>query len=82
MWFLYNETSTVQCTRTMYTVRCTMYIVKWKLRCRVQRDHTYLCVHEQGVLTVQLYVQYTVKVPYFASRPNFATFGLFVTTVH
>ena len=37
----------VQCT--MYTVRCTMYIVKWKLRCRVQRDHTYLCVHEQGV---------------------------------
>ena len=75
MWSLYNETSTVQCTRTMY-------IVKWKLRCRVQRDHTYLCVHEQGVLTVQLYVQYTVKVPYFASRPNFATFGLFVTTVH
>ena len=37
----------VQCT--MYTVRCTMYIVKWKLRCRVQRDHTYLCVHKQGV---------------------------------
>ena len=56
MWSLYNETSTVQCTLytynvqcTMYTVRCTMYIVKWKLRCRVQRDHTYLCVHEQGV---------------------------------
>ena len=42
---LYN----VHCTRTMYTVRCTMYIVKWKLRCRVQRDHTYLCVHEEGV---------------------------------
>ena len=36
---------------TMYAVhvQCTMYIVKWKLRCRVQRDHTYLCVHEQGV---------------------------------
>ena len=30
-------------------VQCTMYIVKWKLRCRVQRDHTYLYVHEQGV---------------------------------
>ena len=28
-------------------VQCTMYIVKWKLRCRVQRDYT--CVHEQGV---------------------------------
>ena len=56
MWSLYNETSTVQCTLytynvqcTMYTVRCKIYIVKWKLRCRVQRDHTNLCVHEQGV---------------------------------
>ena len=49
MWSLYNETSTVQCTRTMYNVHCTMNIVKWKLLCRVQRDHTYLCVHEQGV---------------------------------
>ena len=38
MWSLYNETSTVQCTLYTYNVHC-----KVKLRCRVQRDHTYLC---------------------------------------
>ena len=32
--------------------------------------------------TIAISIIYTVKVPYFTSRPNFATFGLFVAKVH
>ena len=36
----------------------------------------------QSALYTIHYTQYTVKVPYFANRPNFATFGLFVAKIH
>ena len=34
MWSLFNKTSSVQCTRTMYTVRYTMYSVQCTLYSR------------------------------------------------
>ena len=49
-----------------------------ELVCRIRVLGSSKYVHDLSVLIIMN----TVKVPYFASRPNFATFGLFVAKVH
>ena len=54
---------------------------------KIVKDHSHNSVYDMFNFSLRdnflvTLPSFRLKVPYFASRPNFATSGLFVTTVH